>query len=207
MDTREKPTNTELVLLAYTFAALHAASVVLLVTGALLALRWRRVVPVHAAVSAVIVAVHVAGADCPLTTWERALRERAGADYDGGFLDHYLLGPLGLVDHPAVTEVIYPGLDTHPGHELASRQMTGFGGMVSFRTGSRETALAVCARARVFTLAESLGGVESLIEHPGEMTHASVAGSALEVPDDLVRLSVGIEDVADLVADLGQALA
>ena len=85
--------------------------------------------------------------------------------------------------------------------------MRGFGGMVSFRTGSRETALAVCARARVFTLAESLGGVESLIEHPAQMTHASVAGSALEVPDDLVRLSVGIEDVADLVADLGQALA
>lgn len=112
-----------------------------------------------------------------------------------------------LVDHPGVTEVIYPGLPTHPGHELAGRQMSGFGGMVAFRTGSREKALEVCARAKVFTLAESLGGVESLIEHPGQMTHASVAGSALEVPDDLVRLSVGIEDVADLVADLGQALA
>lgn len=112
-----------------------------------------------------------------------------------------------LADHPAVTEVIYPGLTSHPDHELAQRQMRGSGGMVAFRTGSREKALEVCARAKVFTLAESLGGVESLIEHPAQMTHASVAGSALEVPDDLVRLSVGIEDVADLVADLGQALA
>ncbi|WP_024285387.1 cystathionine gamma-synthase [Cellulomonas sp. KRMCY2] len=112
-----------------------------------------------------------------------------------------------LRDHPAVTQVIYPGLPEHPGHEVASRQMSGFGGMVAFRVGSVEKALDVCARTRVFTLAESLGGVESLIEHPGRMTHASVAGSALEVPDDLVRLSVGIEDVADLVADLGQALA
>ena len=84
--------------------------------------------------------------------------------------------------------------------------MSGFGGMVAFRTGDVEKALEVCARTRVFTLAESLGGVESLIELPGRMTHASVAGSALEVPDDLVRLSVGLEDVADLVADLGQAL-
>lgn len=114
---------------------------------------------------------------------------------------------LFLADHPAVTEVIYPGLDGHPGHEVAARQMSGFGGMVSFRVGSVEKALDVCARTRVFTLAESLGGVESLVEHPGRMTHASVAGSALEVPEDLVRLSVGIEDVADLVADLGQALA
>ena len=112
-----------------------------------------------------------------------------------------------LVAHPAVTEVIYPGLTSHPGHELAARQMRGFGGMVSFRTGSVEKALEVCARTRVFTLAESLGGVESLIEHPGRMTHGSVAGTALEVPDDLVRLSVGIEDVEDLVADLTQALA
>ncbi|NCT91175.1 cystathionine gamma-synthase [Cellulomonas sp. APG4] len=112
-----------------------------------------------------------------------------------------------LAEHPAVTEVIYPGLESHPDHELAQRQMRGSGGMVAFRTGSREKALEVCARAKVFTLAESLGGVESLIEHPAQMTHASVAGSALEVPDDLVRLSVGIEDVADLVADLGQALA
>ncbi|MBN0040891.1 cystathionine gamma-synthase [Cellulosimicrobium cellulans] len=112
-----------------------------------------------------------------------------------------------LASHPAVTEVIYPGLASHPGHELAARQMSGFGGMVSFRAGSEAKALDVCARTRVFTLAESLGGVESLIEHPGRMTHGSVAGTALEVPDDLVRLSVGIEDVEDLVADLTQALA
>ncbi len=112
-----------------------------------------------------------------------------------------------LEGHPAVTQVIYPGLPDHPGHDVAARQMSGFGGMVSFRVGSAEKALDVCARTHWFTLAESLGGVESLIEHPGRMTHASVAGSALEVPDDLVRLSVGIEDVADLVADLGQALA
>jgi len=112
-----------------------------------------------------------------------------------------------LADHSAVREVIYPGLPGHPGHELAARQMSGFGGMVSFRAASAEAALECCARTRVFTLAESLGGVESLIEHPARMTHASVAGSALEVPDDLVRLSVGIEDVADLVADLAQALA
>jgi cystathionine gamma-synthase len=112
-----------------------------------------------------------------------------------------------LEQHPRVTQVLYPGLESHPGHELASRQMRGFGGMVSFRAGSVETALEVCSRTRVFLLAESLGGVESLIEHPGRMTHASVAGSPLEVPDDLVRLSVGIEDVDDLVADLEQALA
>ncbi|HEY3436431.1 MAG TPA: cystathionine gamma-synthase [Actinotalea sp.] len=112
-----------------------------------------------------------------------------------------------LRDHAAVEQVIYPGLEEHPDHEVAARQMSGFGGMVAFRVGSRDKALDVCARTRVFTLAESLGGVESLIEHPAQMTHMSVAGSALEVPDDLVRLSVGIEDVADLVADLGQALA
>lgn len=112
-----------------------------------------------------------------------------------------------LADHPAVTEVVYPGLDSHPGHELAARQMSGFGGMVSFRVGSEEKAVEVCGRTHVFTLAESLGGVESLIEHPARMTHASVVGSALEVPEDLVRLSVGIEDLADLVGDLGQALA
>lgn len=112
-----------------------------------------------------------------------------------------------LADHPAVTEVIYPGLESHPGHDLAARQMSGFGGMVSFRVGSEEKAVEVCGHTHVFTLAESLGGVESLIEHPARMTHASVVGSALEVPGDLVRLSVGIEDVADLVGDLGQALA
>ena len=131
------------------------------------------------------------------TLAERMDRHCANADAVARFLE----------GHDAVTQVIYPGLPSHAGHELAARQMSGFGGMVSFRVGSRAKALEVCARTRVFTLAESLGGVESLIEHPGQMTHASVAGSPLEVPDDLVRLSVGIEDVADLVADLGQALA
>jgi cystathionine gamma-synthase len=105
-----------------------------------------------------------------------------------------------------VTSVLYPGLAAHPGHDVAKRQMTRFGGMVSFRVADEATALAVCERARVFTLGESLGGVESLIEHPGRMTHASVAGSVLEVPADLVRLSVGIEDVDDLVTDLDRAL-
>jgi len=113
-----------------------------------------------------------------------------------------------LSSHPAVGEVIYPGLESHPGHEVARRQMRRFGGMVSFRvTGGREAALRLCERTRVFTLGESLGGVESLVEHPGLMTHASVAGTDLEVPDDLVRLSVGIEHADDLVADLEQALA
>ena len=112
-----------------------------------------------------------------------------------------------LAAHPRVTQVIYPGLESHPGHEVAARQQRGFGGMVSFRTGSLQSALDVCARTRVFTLAESLGGVESLIEHPAKMTHGSVVGTALEVPEDLVRLSVGIEDVADLLADLERALA
>ena len=105
-----------------------------------------------------------------------------------------------------VREVLYPGLESHPGHEVATRQMTRFGGMISFRVGDEQTALKICERARVFTLAESLGGIESLIEHPARMTHASVAGSQLEVPADLVRLSVGIEDVGDLLADLDQAL-
>ena len=113
-----------------------------------------------------------------------------------------------LVDHPAVSSVLYPGLPAHPGHDIAAKQMSGFGGMVSFRLRDGEdAALKVCERARLFTLAESLGGVESLIEHPGRMTHASAAGSPLEVPGDLVRLSVGIEDVDDLLADLDQALA
>ena len=108
---------------------------------------------------------------------------------------------------PRVTEVIYPGLAAHPGHEVAARQMKRFGGMISFRVdGGEDRALAVCERAEVFTLGESLGGVESLIEHPGRMTHASVAGTDLEVPADLVRLSVGIESVDDLVADLDRAL-
>ena len=106
-----------------------------------------------------------------------------------------------------VEHVYYPGLVDHPGHEVAQGQMDRFGGMISFRArGGEEKALQVCDRTRVFTLAESLGGIESLIEHPGRMTHASVAGTELEVPSDLVRLSVGIETVDDLLADLDQAL-
>jgi cystathionine gamma-synthase len=112
-----------------------------------------------------------------------------------------------LQAHPEVVDVRYPGLDTHPGHEVAAKQMRRFGGMVSFTVrGGAQAALAVCARTRVFILAESLGGVESLIEHPGRMTHASTAGSQLEVPTELLRLSVGIEDVEDLVDDLLTAL-
>ena len=113
-----------------------------------------------------------------------------------------------LATHPAVGSVLYPGLPSHPGHEIAARQMRGFGGMVSVRMrAGAQAARDLCARTSVFILAESLGGVESLIELPSAMTHASTAGSQLEVPDDLVRLSVGIEDVADLLADLEQALA
>jgi cystathionine gamma-synthase len=113
-----------------------------------------------------------------------------------------------LLEHPAVGQVLYPGLPSHPGHEIAARQMRDFGGMISFTLrGGEETALKVCGLVDVFTLGESLGGVESLIEHPGRMTHASVAGSPLQVPADLVRLSVGIEDVDDLLADLASALA
>jgi cystathionine gamma-synthase len=112
-----------------------------------------------------------------------------------------------LVGHPAVSQVLYPGLETHPGHEVAAKQMRGFGGIVSVRLrGGEEAALALCGRTRLFTLGESLGGVESLIEHPGRMTHASVAGSELEVPADLVRLSVGIENGDDLLEDLRAAL-
>jgi len=112
-----------------------------------------------------------------------------------------------LTGHPAVDRVLYPGLPEHPGHQVAARQMRGFGGMVSFTLrGGEEAALKVCELVQLFTLGESLGGVESLIEHPGRMTHASAAGSPLEVPDDLVRLSVGIENVEDLLADLAQAL-
>ncbi|MFH9587613.1 cystathionine gamma-synthase [Streptomyces luteogriseus] len=112
-----------------------------------------------------------------------------------------------LTRHARVTSVLYPGLPEHPGHEVAAKQMKSFGGMVSFRVaGGEEAAVEVCNRAKIFTLGESLGGVESLIEHPGRMTHASVAGSALEVPADLVRLSVGIENAEDLLEDLQQAL-
>jgi len=104
--------------------------------------------------------------------------------------------------------VAYTGLPTHPGHDLAAQQMRGFGGMISFRVaGGLDAAKAVAERTELFFLAESLGGVESLIEHPGIMTHASVAGTDLEVPDDLLRISVGIEGVDDLIADLQQALA
>jgi cystathionine gamma-synthase len=112
-----------------------------------------------------------------------------------------------LLSHPKVVQVLYPGLPEHPGHEVAAKQMRRFGGMVSFRVeGGEEAAVEVCNRAKLFTLGESLGGVESLIEHPGRMTHASAAGSPLEVPADLVRLSVGIETVDDLLADLSEAL-
>ncbi|NKZ79050.1 cystathionine gamma-synthase [Prescottella equi] len=112
-----------------------------------------------------------------------------------------------LTGHSAIAQVIYPGLESHPGHSVAAKQMRRFGGMISVRLkGGRQAALDFCARTQIFTLAESLGGVESLIEHPGAMTHASTAGSALEVPEDLVRLSVGIEDAADLLADVEQAL-
>jgi cystathionine gamma-synthase len=112
-----------------------------------------------------------------------------------------------LVAHPRVTAVHYPGLPDHPGHEVAVKQMRAFGGMVSFRVhGGEDAAIQVCNRAELFTLGESLGGVESLIEHPGRMTHASAAGSPLEVPADLVRLSVGIESADDLLADLTHAL-
>jgi cystathionine gamma-synthase len=113
-----------------------------------------------------------------------------------------------LVAHPAVTHVHYPGLPDHPGHAIAEKQMRGYGGMVSFTVaGGEPAALRVCERTEVFILGESLGGVESLIEHPGRMTHASVSGSKLAVPHDLIRLSVGIESVDDLLADLDHALA
>ncbi|THV40492.1 cystathionine gamma-synthase [Glycomyces buryatensis] len=112
-----------------------------------------------------------------------------------------------LVGHDKVADVRYPGLVSHPGHDIAGKQMKRYGGMISFRhKDGEEAAVAFCDRTEVFTLGESLGGVESLVEHPGRMTHASAAGSPLEVPSDLVRLSVGIEDRDDLLADLRQAL-
>ncbi|HKV19404.1 MAG TPA: cystathionine gamma-synthase [Mycobacterium sp.] len=127
----------------------------------------------------------------------RMERHSENAALVAGFLDN----------HPAIEKVLYPGLPSHPGHEIAAKQMSAFGGMVSVRLrGGAQAARDLCSRTEVFILAESLGGVESLIEHPGAMTHASTAGSQLEVPDDLVRLSVGIEDSADLLADLEQAL-
>ncbi len=112
-----------------------------------------------------------------------------------------------LENHPKVAKVYYPGMESHPGHEVATKQMRHFGGMVSFtHVDGVQAAVDVCSRTRLFTLAESLGGVESLIEHPGRMTHASTAGSMLQVPEDLVRLSVGIEDADDLVEDVLSAL-
>jgi cystathionine gamma-synthase len=111
-----------------------------------------------------------------------------------------------LEQHDAVERVFYPGLPSHPGHEIAARQMSDFGGMVSFLAQSEQEAVELVARTKVFKLAESLGGVESLIEHPARMTHASTAESTIAVPPNLVRLSVGIESVGDLVADLEAAL-
>lgn len=112
-----------------------------------------------------------------------------------------------LRERPEVSRVYYPGLDSHPGHEVAARQMRGFGGMVSVQfAGGAQVARAVAESTRLFTLAESLGGVESLMNYPSEMTHASVKGTELAVPDDLLRLSVGLEDVDDLLADLEQAI-
>ncbi|WP_157374438.1 cystathionine gamma-synthase [Haematomicrobium sanguinis] len=112
-----------------------------------------------------------------------------------------------LRERPEVSAVYYPGLDSHPGHEVAARQMRGFGGMVSVQfAGGAQVARAVAESTRLFTLAESLGGVESLMNYPSEMTHASVKGTELAVPDDLLRLSVGLEDVDDLLADLEQAI-
>ena len=111
-------------------------------------------------------------------------------------------------EHPRIAQVYFPGLDAHPGHDLAKRQMRRYGGMVSFRVvGGEQAALQVCEGTSVIILGESLGGVESLIEHPHTMTHASVAGTQLEVPGDLIRLSVGIEDAEDLIADLDKALS
>jgi cystathionine gamma-synthase len=127
----------------------------------------------------------------------RMERHCANAAAVAGFLER----------HPSVARVYYPGLASHPGHEVAARQMHGgFGGMVSFTVGSAQRAVEVARRTELFFLAESLGGVESLIEVPGPMTHASVAGSPLEVPPELIRLSVGLEHPEDLIADLDRAL-
>jgi cystathionine gamma-lyase len=112
-----------------------------------------------------------------------------------------------LDDHDAVEQVLYPGLPSHPGHEIAARQMSDFGGMISFLAASEEDAIRLVAETKVWKLAESLGGVESLIEQPARMTHASTADAPFAVPGNLVRLSVGIESVDDLVADLHQALS
>jgi len=111
-----------------------------------------------------------------------------------------------LDSHDAVEQVLYPGLASHPGHEIAKRQMSDFGGMVSFLAGTEEEAVELVGRTKVWTLAESLGGVESLIEHPARMTHASTAEGPFACPRNLIRLSVGIESVDDLIADLEAAL-
>jgi cystathionine gamma-synthase len=111
-----------------------------------------------------------------------------------------------LDGHPKVEQVLYPGLASHPGHQLAARQMSDFGGMISFLAGSEEEAVAICNRTKIWWLAESLGGVESLIEHPARMTHASTADAPFAAPANLVRLSVGIESADDLIADLEAAL-
>jgi cystathionine beta-lyase/cystathionine gamma-synthase len=111
-----------------------------------------------------------------------------------------------LDGHPKVEQVLFPGLESHPGYETAKRQMADFGGMVSFLAESEEEAVAICARTRIWRLAESLGGVESLIEHPARMTHASTAEGPFAAPGNLIRLSVGIESADDLVADLEAAL-
>ncbi|MEM6289051.1 MAG: PLP-dependent transferase, partial [Bacteroidota bacterium] len=117
-----------------------------------------------------------------------------------------------LRDHPTVDRVLWPGFEDHPGHEVAARQMSGFGGMVSLvlKDDALDTAVRFMQATRVFSLAESLGGVESLISHPASMTHGSIPADvrrAAGLPDSLVRLSVGVEDEADLIADLDQALA
>lgn len=126
-------------------------------------------------------------------------------------MDRHVANAKQIVDylnnHKKIAQVYYPGLESHPGHEIAAKQMKDFGGMVSFRHKDGElAALKTIERTKVFTLAESLGGVESLIEHPARMTHASAAGSPLEVPKDLIRLSVGIENIEDLIDDLTLAL-
>jgi len=130
----------------------------------------------------------------------------------GPRMDRHCQNARGVVEfleqHPSVDRVFYPGLASHPGHDVAAAQMRDFGGMVSFTLkGGADVARKVCESTAIFILAESLGGVESLIELPSVMTHLSAAGSALEPPGDLIRLSVGIEDLEDLIDDLERALA
>jgi cystathionine gamma-synthase len=108
--------------------------------------------------------------------------------------------------HPLVERVLYPGLPAHPGHQIAARQMRDFGGMISILVGSEEEAVAIVGQTKLFQLAESLGGVESLIEHPARMTHASTADAPFAAPGNLIRLSVGIESAEDLIEDLELAL-